>query len=237
MKLIFISFLLFPCITYSQCNIQNSPNSSVRHLSTTNNSQLDNLIFGEKTELESLLMLKTKLNIAKGTNGLAYPSCSLNNCNGTIELGVDLLNLEYNRRGGKYFIVGILAHEFAHIIQFKNNMIFESTVQQEIHADIFAGWYLGYYFDQLIGNSPKRFLPASDLMSSIKNFKNNLKISFGQIGDTQYYSVNHHGNYTTRLMALHHGIDSYDRGFTNWREVFFRWGKNDATHLINKWNH
>lgn len=236
MKLLLCFTLIISNCAFSQCNLKKSFNNSHVYLTSTNNSQLDKLIFGEKNKLESLLMLKTKLNISKGTNGLAYPLCSLNNCNGTIELGVDLLKSEYKRPEGKYFIIGILAHEFAHIIQFESNMNFENTVQQEIHADIFAGWYLGYYFDKLIGNNPDRYLPASDLMYNIKSFKNNLKISFGQIGDTQYYSVNHHGNFLTRSMAFHHGIDSYERGFNNWREVFFRWGKRDASSIINKWN-
>lgn len=239
MKTIKISFflLLISSWVFSQCSLQNAPNNANSYLASTKNSLLDNLILCQKAKLESLFGIQVKLNISKGTNGLAYPFCSLDNCSGTIDLGVDLLKSEYKKEVGSYFIIGILAHEFAHLVQFKNNMHFDSTVQQEIHADILAGWYLGYYFDQVIGDSPDRYLGASDLMYTIKKFKNELKISFGQIGDTQYYSVEHHGNFLTRSMAFHHGIDSYDRGFKNWEAVFFRWGKRDATSLIKKWDY
>ena len=241
MKLLFVFFLIqITCLfsdAHSQCNLKMNSNVYSSVLNSTGNSTLDKMIITESSKLERTFGVNADFNICTGSSGLAMASCKSSNCDGTIELGKDLLNFEYKKACsysscdmGKWMVVAVLAHEIAHIIQYSHKMRFTSTVQQEIHADILAGWYIAKYMDEIMTDHDRYFGRVYD------DIKFEIQMGFGFKGDKEYWSPYHHGNYLTRLSAVESGISQYERGFRDWEKVFFRWGPGDAQSIIDKWN-
>ena len=70
-----------------------------------------------------------------------------------------------------------MAHEFAHILQYKHSMRFNSNVHQEIHADILAGWYIGKYLKD-IENKSIRLDINIVIATFIVNRRNSIKNKF-----------------------------------------------------------
>jgi hypothetical protein len=63
---------------------------------------------------------------------------------GTVLIGLDLIQSEWRSTGGSGLsIPAILAHEYAHIAQFKYNSPLKGK-WVELHADYLAGWYTGH---------------------------------------------------------------------------------------------
>jgi hypothetical protein len=66
---------------------------------------------------------------------------------GAVFIGVKLLSMEFNSYNGTgYSTPSILAHEFAHILQYRDLDYNEkySEIEGELHADFIAGWYTGH---------------------------------------------------------------------------------------------
>lgn len=109
---------------------------------------------------------------------------------GMVFLGVDLLEKEihsYHRTG--FSIPSIIAHEYAHILQFKYGLPFGDTKRYELHADFVAGWYTAHR---------SRFVPQN-LYESMA--------SFYQQGDYEFNDPDHHGTPRERLAAFKAGIN------------------------------
>jgi hypothetical protein len=205
LTLILLSFVLFQ--VNSQCTLNNSSAISSGYLSSTGNSTLDALIKSEKTKMEQFFNVSVDVKIYKGNNGLAKRTSVNNNYNGTIELGKDLMLFEYTKKGpvskepiGKYMIMAIMAHEFAHIFQFSHpEYRFKNGVVQEIHADMLAGYYMSQYFINNAGTDIRFDYEASRKISSLMS---DMAVSFGWMGDTEYWSQQHHGNYHARAVSF-----------------------------------
>lgn len=239
MKNLLIICSLCICIstTYAQCSLENNSNgfsTSIRN--GTKSSYLNTYIALELIRLERLFNVKVDLRFLTGTNAFASSNCNKIDCDGTISLGIDLVEIQYKKVNGKWLIDAIMAHEIAHILQFKNKMNFESTVHQEIHADMLAGWCLGKLIDDQSNDYKKR--SSIDYILKNKDIEHDLRLFFGSLGDKNYFSIQHHGNFTTRLMAMHHGIYSYNGwSLKDWKRVFFKFGQNDALKIIDDYNH
>ena len=240
---ILMLLILFSPYTNAQCTLNNKSSVSSGYLNSTGNTEIDNLIKSEKAKLERFFNVKVDLKIYSGENGLAKRTCRLSNCNGTIELGKELLIFEYNKKGpssglsiGKYMIMSIMAHEFAHIYQYSNPQFkFKNSVVQEVHADILAGWYIARY---LVDNIPEsdKYSSNRDSWTKISNIHNDLVISFGWMGDRAYWSQQHHGNYYTRLMAFRQGWKDYkEKGIKDF-SYFLKWSVNNSESIIKKWD-
>jgi hypothetical protein len=122
---------------------------------------------------------------------------------GTVVCGLELISTELKRDGRGYAVPTILAHEFAHIMQFKLIQGFQGSSRAELHADYMAGWYLAREMASLI----------TDPQSSLK--------AFFEIGDYEFNSPDHHGTPEERLGALERGwsvgaLSPYD-AFTSGR--------------------
>jgi hypothetical protein len=126
----------------------------------------------------------------------AYATSKVTNSlgpDGTVVFGLTLLDSELKRDGGYGLAVpAIMAHEFAHIVQFKRKSTL-STKEQELQADYLAGWYLG-----------NRWI-YTDVRAAFE--------AFFQMGDYQFNSPNHHGTPKQRLAAI-------QAGFQNTRSAF-----------------
>jgi len=178
-------------------------------LQSTGNTQLDNVVRNEESKLESFFGVNANVNICSGTNGLAMPYCRHEGCHGTIELGKSLLSFEYQQSKGDYIVIAIMAHEYAHLVQYRHPEIrWASSAQQELHADFLAGWYIGQYIRKYSYGSPDR-----------RNIPFAVRGGFAQLGDQEYWSMNHHGNKMARMLAIDSGMsDGYhwmplDRAF------------------------
>lgn len=222
-KLIFsLIILINSSLLTAQCSLSISPKTYSETLLSTGIPRVDDIIEIQHRKMENLFNVRVDLNISSGANGLALKSCKKANCHGTIEIGVNLLKHQLKKTSGEWRIIAVMAHEFAHILQYKHNMRFISNVQQEIHADILAGWYIG------------KFLTAQDDSDKIID---DLRLYFAEMGDEAYFSPNHHGNAYTRLMAIHKGIRASHHKGLGWDYTFMKWGKEDAQYLIDKYNH
>lgn len=196
------TLLLFVVYSSAQCSLRvNSNGVYSQTLQSTGNTQLDNLVWNEESKLESTFGINASVNICSGTNGLAMPYCKHSGCNGTIELGKSLLAFEYKQPSGNYIVMAIMAHEFAHLVQFQHPEIrWTSSAQQELHADFLAGWYIGQYIKKYsYGSSERSNIPSA------------VMLGFGQLGDEEYWSMNHHGNKFARFMVIQQGMcDGYN---------------------------
>ena len=191
----------------SQCTLNNGSSVTSGYISSTGNSALDVFIQSEKIKMEQFFNVTVDLKIYSGNNGLAKRTSVNSKYNGTIELGKGLLIFEYNKKGpvtkesiGKYMVMSIMAHEFAHIYQYAHpEYVFKSGVVQEIHADMIAGYYMAKY---LMNNEGTDITFDYEAQNKISNYMSDMGISFGWLGDTQYWSQEHHGNYYTRAVAF-----------------------------------
>lgn len=91
----------------------------------------------------------------------------------------------------------ILAHEFGHILQFKNGFRPLTFWQLEPHADFMAGWAIDKnWVNALFGDKEESFENAVRLMFSI--------------GDTAFDDPKHHGEPQFRAAMVQAGQDAHD---------------------------
>jgi hypothetical protein len=90
----------------------------------------------------------------------------------------------------------IIAHEFGHILQFKNGLASGSAWQMEPHADFLAGWAIDKsQVNALFDDRDKSFENAVRLMFSL--------------GDTAFNSPKHHGEPQFRAAMVKAGQDAH----------------------------
>jgi hypothetical protein len=236
-----IIIVAFITTAKAQCTLKNNGGNFSTYLSTTGNREIDNLITSEKIKLEHYFNVKVDIKIDIGDNGLALPDCQNYNCDGTIELGKNLLLSEFKKTGptyghaiGKYMVIAIMAHEFAHVFQYSHpELKFQNSVVQEIHADMLAGWYMAKYF---VDNTPASERYSLSYDSKLKEINTEMTISFGLMGDKGYWSQQHHGNYMTRSAAYREGWNVYKiQGIENF-SYFLKWSISTAEEIIEKWD-
>jgi len=106
---------------------------------------------------------------------------------GAVMFGTKLIASEPEQTGfANYTIAAIMAHEFAHIVQFKNGSTL-STSQKELQADYLAGWYTA-------NHGPAGIAESQAL------------ISFYRKGDYGFNDPDHHGTPEERLRAVQAGV-------------------------------
>ena len=210
--------LLASWFSFSQCYLSSTLNSfSSKELKGTSLSGLNNTLLYVKNDLKELFDIEFNLKYYSQEIAFASPDCETFSCNGTIGLGVNFLQelLSIDKELGVWMIISVLGHEAAHIFQFKNKIKFDTTVQQEINADFIAGWYMGKLMNDYEGKydfskgASQALNGMWDRRNSIYNWKLNLANFFGSLGDNNYSSADHHGNYCARSMAIRKGMKSY----------------------------
>jgi hypothetical protein len=102
---------------------------------------------------------------------------------------------------GQESILLILAHEWAHILQFKNGMASDKRWQMEPHADFMAGWFF----------AQKPRLDLSNLADwyIVRDIENAAKTMFSR-GDTRFNDPGHHGQPEFRAAMVRAGYESGD---------------------------
>ena len=178
--------------------------NSTRFYSRTGNQEIDQAFRAEVRLLESAFQVRPSFvfyddNISPG----AYASS-----NGIVAFGLNLVQNQFRQAslGGPLGIAAIMAHEYAHIAQFKSGTPSNTDriKYRELHADFMAGWYL----------AGRQSYLATDILDGLRTMHS--------LGDRQFYSLDHHGTHEERLIATLVGVTSsnnlnmreaYDRGF------------------------
>lgn len=178
--------------TSAQC-LSNSPVSSGRLIKTTGNPDLDMRFNQEATMIYSVFGVNPNLFIfddGRSPNAYASPEITLPGYTGTVYFGTSLLRSElWSMSKGGHAVAGIMAHEFAHILQLRANSRLSGRAR-ELHADFLAGYYLG---------RKSYFLPTD-----IRGFANSLF----EKGDHAFWSREHHGTPHERVNAMVAGFQS-----------------------------
>ncbi len=127
-------------------------------------------------------------------NAFATETSVTPNTNGTVAFGYNLLQRQITEHPDGVSIMGILAHEFGHVVQYQRSLRDElmegkHTVRLvELHADFLAGFYAGH----------RRLEYDMDT--------NGLGDAFLAIGDFNSKDTQHHGTPKERLSALTEGF-------------------------------
>jgi len=151
---------------------------------------LDSLIYRECNLLASIFGVNPTILIIDDwqcPNAFAYLGVSDPGDYGTIYLGIRLLRDElFSMDKGLLAVVGIMAHEFAHILQWKNKSQLVGKYR-ELHADFLAGYYLGV----------QNYIPYRDLCAFAR--------SLFYKGDYNFWNPDHHGTPQERVDAMNMG--------------------------------
>jgi hypothetical protein len=122
-------------------------------------------------------------------NAFAVQESLTSAADGTVFFGVKLLNNEFQQNNG-FGIPTILAHEFAHILQWKWRFPRAATSKwQELHADFLAGWFTAHR---------ARFRPQVPVASWASVFSK---------GDFGFFDYHHHGTPQERGAAFTAGFN------------------------------
>lgn len=108
---------------------------------------------------------------------------------GTVLFGLTMFQqtMDESDTGAGFAIPGIMAHEFAHILQYKNGGDLPTKLA-ELQADYLAGWYMGNRQNFIQTRAEEAFE------------------KFFNLGDFAFNSPDHHGTPEERLAAVKEGF-------------------------------
>jgi len=184
-----------PYLTDSgQCSLAADSNSAKVHPSS-GNPDFDKMVYSEVPSLVGEFGVAPKFlfeDDADAPNAHAWPNdVTGGGLKGTVTLGIGLLSLVVKKDSVPQDSVrAILAHEFAHIVQFERNNNL-TTCQKELQADILSGWYLG---------RRHRDMKFGDISAAAQRFF--------ELGDEGYYAPDHHGSPRIRYAAHIFGFNA-----------------------------
>lgn len=99
----------------------------------------------------------------------------------------------------------IVAHEFGHILQFKNGIPSDGPWQMEPHADYMGGWYVGNYV-RTKGPGPTGANKGTLNDDTLTVFAQTIF----KLGDTNFNDKTHHGEPDYRAAMVRAGYDAAD---------------------------
>jgi len=171
----------------AQCLTMGQPNAP--RVAGTGNRVLDDDLQLEATRLEKAFGVRSEIQFV---NDSQSPNAYADPFERTVYLGVHLLKSELgDPQGGPTAIVGIEAHEFAHILQGSHGTRLVGR-NAELQADFMAGWYLARQYK-------RRALKPREFARSLYDK-----------GDWNFYSPGHHGTPQQRVTAMLAGYKSAD---------------------------
>jgi len=154
-----------------------------------------------------------------GMNAIAMPDALFpDGPDGTVLMGDNLTRLEWRREpifplGSFKFTIGgawqsveiIVAHEFAHILQYKKGFPPNGPWEMEPHADFMAGWLLGVKMERMV-----KFYGEDIGALGIEEGAR----SMFQKGDTLFNDREHHGEPQLRAAMVHGGFNARKENIT-----------------------
>ncbi len=170
----------------------NNPVTKGQLLSTTGSSKLDNILYTESSNMKNTFEINIPVYAVDDTES---PNCTFRPSASIITMGKTMMLDEIVETNGTNSIISIMAHEFGHAIQHKYNLNVNSDwigKYPELHADFMAGWYMG----------KKKYLSSQEVLQIGK--------SFYEMGDYDYFNLQHHGTKDERLFAFYSGFLNSD---------------------------
>ena len=171
---------------HGQC-FAGSLESIGRLYKSTGDKELDKMLYYHKIKMENLFGVQTQMYIyddRQAPNALAVRCQHFSKCkDGTILFGYNMLLKQLWMSNYKeYAVVGVMAHEFAHILQYSRNNDLPTKLK-ELHADYLAGYYLG-----------KEGLSIAQVEVFAR--------SLFELGDYNFWHPDHHGTPQERVQAM-----------------------------------
>lgn len=160
---------------------------------TSGTNEIDTFCHREAKRLNQIFGVKPSLvfyDNSSAENALATPErFDDTNPDGTVLLGKALSRnlFDLNKNTARLSLVGVMAHEWGHLLQFKNNFSDAWGVRHELSADYLAGWYL------------MRTRPR------IADKKDEIAKLFASLGNTNFQHRDFHGSPSQRSMTLLYG--------------------------------
>lgn len=158
--------------------------------------QIDNALIHELKKILAVIPINPGFKYINDVSPNAFASerSLVSNTSGTVFIGLNLINTEFNKSDyGGVAVAGICAHECGHIYQYTTGWaqrLSRSTAQLiELHADFLAGFYMGR------DNS---------------HSKERVEIFAGSLfskGDFNFNDANHHGTPDQRVSAMRKGYE------------------------------
>lgn len=176
---------------------------SLNILSGTGTPSIDRALVQELQAQSSFFRVRPAFYVYSSgiQNAMATPEIfpSTPETDGTVLYHLDLLTEHLNSAHyGGSIVAGVIAHEFAHILQFSEPGLYERLLDRhgtvkflELHADFIAGYYMGTKF----GDRPQ------DLET--------LSRKIFELGDNNFTNIGHHGTPQERHVALRSGFRYY----------------------------
>ncbi|MDQ6903349.1 MAG: DUF2800 domain-containing protein [Bacteroidota bacterium] len=131
---------------------------------------------------------------ANGKNAFATEKVyQQNGPDGTVFLGRRLFNSEFIRSPGGTSIPIIIAHEYAHIVDFKYGVLNEPGIRRELFADYLAGAYMSLR---------NRFFKQTNIYACVQSFED--------MGGTDFSNPDFHGTSEQRGNALLAGYNEME---------------------------
>lgn len=170
---------------------------------------LDRFIAAEPPVLTSAFRIQPGFmffNDAGSPNAMATPENvgNFGTIDGTVLFGRSLLTSEMQSHPAwGWSVIGIMAHEWAHIFQFSQHMN-APIPRMELQADFLAGWYL-----------------AGKALGAGYQFTEAMALSLFNKGDYDFNNPNHHGTPHQRVQAMFAGYTlMMQRGVTDIDQAF-----------------
>ena len=155
---------------------------------------VDKFCWSELARLKTAFRLNPSFNFyddATSPNAFAsQASLDASKPDGALFVGISLATSIYDRHHdrGALPLVGVLAHEFGHLLQFKKGLSSDWGVHFELSSDYLAGWYLA---------QTRPNLPAS---------KDDVASLFASLGSTTAFAnADYHGSPKQRSRMLLYG--------------------------------
>lgn len=174
---------------------------------TSGSEIIDDKYYKAIEQLISFSGLKVKTGFyddSSATNAFAIKSNN-QDLDGETYFGINLINKYLKENNNDFFkIKAVMSHEFAHILQFKFNLLSNKSVKwKELQADYIAGVYVSIMQALLNINAGLNLDHAS--MSIL--MKKGMDL-FKSIGDTAFGDPKHHGTPNERTIAFGAGFAS-----------------------------
>ncbi len=130
------------------CGFGGGPSSIDRRTktSTSGNRRLDEALVAEISHVLSIIPVNPGFQYIQLDNAAASEDPAISGTEGTVWLGLEMIQALMKEKDGGATVAGILAHECAHIFQFFSpyyERLSSKLSMVEHHADLLAGYYMG----------------------------------------------------------------------------------------------
>lgn len=214
---LFITLLLLSAHSVaSQCFI-NEPQTLLNEYEITDkfgNPYVDKLFQNQNNYLMDLLGLRVITGYYNdsqtGPNAFAIPP-RLVGIDGETYFGVNLIAQYLSGKGAysEYYVLWILAHEYAHIIQYtRGGTHWNETKLIELQADFIAGSITSndLYTDLIIANNQSSSFNQATINRIMVEYVSEASSFFGKLGDVNIFNPDHHGLPFERTAAFEAGL-------------------------------